>query len=93
LISVCSPVGSRTLIKLVALISVGGLNKVDFSDVWCVLLSGWLWYYRRYIDVKKGGVGGLSMLLAGYCVLSYVWSYPHLSDIICSIKLLFNRWR
>ncbi|MED6247630.1 hypothetical protein ATANTOWER_010700 [Ataeniobius toweri] len=45
---------------------------------------GWLWYYRRYIDVKKGGVGGLSMLLAGYCVLSYIWSYPH-------IKL--SRWR
>lgn len=53
---------------------------MDFSDVWCVLLSGWLWYYRRYIDVKKGSVGGLSMLLAGYCVLSYVWSYPHLSE-------------
>uniref|UniRef100_A0A3B5L614 Uncharacterized protein n=1 Tax=Xiphophorus couchianus TaxID=32473 RepID=A0A3B5L614_9TELE len=38
----------------------------------------------RYIDVKKGSVGGLSMLLAGYCVLSYIWSYPH-------IKL--SRWR
>ncbi|XP_072229997.1 uncharacterized protein [Leuresthes tenuis] len=45
---------------------------------------GWQWYYRRYIDVKKGGVGGLGMLLAGYCVLSYIWSYPH-------IKL--SRWR
>ena len=41
--------------------------------------SGWQWYYRRYIDVRKGGVGGLGMLLAGYCVLSYVWSYPHIS--------------
>lgn len=49
-----------------------------------MLQRGWLWYYRRYIDVKKGGVGGLSMLLAGYCVLSYIWSYPH-------IKL--SRWR
>ncbi|XP_026170877.1 peripherin-2a isoform X1 [Mastacembelus armatus] len=38
---------------------------------------GWQWYYRKYIDVKKGGVGGLGMLLAGYCVLSYIWSYPH----------------
>ncbi|XP_047464919.1 uncharacterized protein C17orf80 homolog [Mugil cephalus] len=46
--------------------------------------KGWQWYYRRYIDVKKGGVGGLGMLLAGYCVLSYIWSYPH-------IKL--DRWR
>lgn len=45
---------------------------------------GWQWYYRRYIDVKKGGVAGLGMLLAGYCVISYIWSYPH-------IKL--DRWR
>ncbi|XP_036937196.1 uncharacterized protein C17orf80 homolog [Acanthopagrus latus] len=45
---------------------------------------GWQWYYRRYIDVKKGGVGGLGMLLAGYCVLSYTWSYPHLKR---------DRWR
>ncbi|XP_027885331.1 uncharacterized protein C17orf80 homolog [Xiphophorus couchianus] len=53
-------------------------------DVVKMVERGWLWYYRRYIDVKKGSVGGLSMLLAGYCVLSYIWSYPH-------IKL--SRWR
>jgi len=29
--------------------------------------------------VKKGGAGGLVMLLAGYCVLGYIWKYPHLS--------------
>ncbi|XP_076615883.1 uncharacterized protein LOC143338900 [Chaetodon auriga] len=45
---------------------------------------GWQWYYKRYIDVKKGGVGGLGMLLAGYCVLSYIWSYPHIKR---------DRWR
>ncbi|KAI3365086.1 hypothetical protein L3Q82_010206 [Scortum barcoo] len=45
---------------------------------------GWQWYYRRYIDVKKGGVGGLGMLLAGYCALSYIWSYPHIKR---------DRWR
>ncbi|XP_054899197.1 uncharacterized protein si:dkey-21c1.4 [Poeciliopsis prolifica] len=53
-------------------------------DVVEMVERGWLWYYRRYIDVKKGSIGGLSMLLAGYCVLSYIWSYPH-------IKL--SRWR
>ncbi|CAG5904147.1 unnamed protein product [Menidia menidia] len=53
-------------------------------DVVDVVQRGWQWYYRRYIDVKKGGVAGLGMLLAGYCVLSYTWSYPH-------IKL--SRWR
>lgn len=45
-------------------------------------LSGWQWYYKKYIDVKKGGVGGLGMLLAGYCVLSYIWSYPHISKCV-----------
>lgn len=42
------------------------------------LRRGWLWYHRKYINVKKGGVGGIGMLLAGYCVLSYTWNYPHI---------------
>ncbi|XP_056153650.1 uncharacterized protein si:dkey-21c1.4 [Lampris incognitus] len=49
-----------------------------------MLQRGWQWYYRRYIDVKKGGVGGVGMLLVGYCALSYVWSYPHIKR---------DRWR
>ncbi|XP_030631512.1 uncharacterized protein DDB_G0284459 [Chanos chanos] len=49
-----------------------------------MLNRGWQWYYRRYIDVRKGGIGGISMLIAGYCVLSYMWSYPHLKK---------DRWR
>ncbi|XP_041938020.1 uncharacterized protein si:dkey-21c1.4 isoform X1 [Alosa sapidissima] len=49
-----------------------------------ILKNGWQWYYRRYIDVRKGGIGGVGMLIAGYCVLSYVWSYPHLKH---------ERWR
>lgn len=53
-------------------------------DVLKVAQKGWQWYYSRYIDVKRGGVGGVAMLLAGYCVLSYVWTYPHLKR---------DRWR
>ncbi|XP_060951116.1 mucin-2 [Limanda limanda] len=49
-----------------------------------IVQKGWQWYYRKYIDVKKGGVGGVGMLLAGYCVLSYIWSYPHIKH---------DRWR
>lgn len=49
-----------------------------------MIQRGWQWYYRKYIDVKRGGVGGMAMLLAGYCVLSYVWVYPHLKR---------DRWR
>ncbi|KAG7262102.1 hypothetical protein CRUP_026311 [Coryphaenoides rupestris] len=47
-------------------------------------VRGWLWYHRKYINVKKGGVGGVSMLLVGYCVLSYAWKYPHIK---------WERWR
>ncbi|XP_010734789.3 mucin-17 isoform X1 [Larimichthys crocea] len=53
-------------------------------DVVEMVQRGWQWYYKKYIDVKKGGVGGLSMLVAGYCVLGYIWSYPHIKR---------DRWR
>lgn len=36
-------------------------------------------YYNKYINVKKGGIGGITMLLAGYVVLSYIWEYDHIS--------------
>ncbi|KAI1884615.1 hypothetical protein AGOR_G00228210 [Albula goreensis] len=41
-------------------------------------------YYNKYINVKKGGIGGVAMLLAGYVILSYVWEYDHLKH---------DRWR
>ncbi|NWV81189.1 ATPK synthase, partial [Dasyornis broadbenti] len=41
------------------------------------LRRGYDRYYNKYINVRKGGLGGFSMLLAGYVVLSYVWSYSH----------------
>ncbi|XP_009868970.1 PREDICTED: ATP synthase subunit f, mitochondrial [Apaloderma vittatum] len=40
--------------------------------------TGYDRYYNKYINVKKGGLGGISMLLAGYVVVSYIWSYSHL---------------
>ncbi|XP_041076801.1 uncharacterized protein C17orf80 homolog [Polyodon spathula] len=45
---------------------------------------GWQRYYSKYIDVKKGGAGGVAMLLAAYCVLSYSWNYQYLKQ---------DRWR
>lgn len=42
-------------------------------------LSGHDRYYNKYINVKKGGIGGVAMLLAGYVALSYFWEYDHLS--------------
>ncbi|XP_056406649.1 uncharacterized protein C17orf80 homolog [Hyla sarda] len=46
--------------------------------------NAWGRYYNKYINVRKGGVGGLTMLLAGYCVLSYSWNYNHIKQ---------DRWR
>lgn len=37
--------------------------------------------------MKKGGIGGVAMLLAGYVVLSYVWEYDHISK-----NYLYNLW-
>lgn len=49
--------------------------------LWKQLFSytGYDRYYNKYINVKKGGLGGISMVLAGYVVVSYIWSYSHLS--------------
>ncbi|XP_058261855.1 uncharacterized protein si:dkey-21c1.4 isoform X2 [Hemibagrus wyckioides] len=46
--------------------------------------QGWQWYYRKYIDVQKGGIGGIAMLIGSYCVLSYIWHYPNIKR---------DRWR
>ncbi|KAK2536775.1 hypothetical protein Q9966_006110 [Columba livia] len=43
--------------------------------------QAWSSYYNKYINVKRGGPAGISMLLAGYCLLSYSWSYQRLSKI------------
>uniref|UniRef100_A0A8C7XA38 ATP synthase subunit f, mitochondrial n=1 Tax=Oryzias sinensis TaxID=183150 RepID=A0A8C7XA38_9TELE len=56
----------------------------DFG-LWSHNSTGWGWYYSRYIDVKKGGVAGVGMLLVGYCVLSYIWSYPHIKYYLCNV--------
>lgn len=46
--------------------------------------EAWSSYYNKYINVKRGGPAGISMLLAGYCLLSYSWSYQRLKR---------HRWR
>ncbi|NXV74018.1 ATPK synthase, partial [Atlantisia rogersi] len=59
------------------------LATCDFSPQG--LLGGvqkaWSSYSNKYINVKKGGPAGISMLLAGYCLLSYIWNYQHISKI------------
>ncbi|CAM4711287.1 unnamed protein product [Leuciscus chuanchicus] len=59
-------------------------TPVSPGEIVTMLKQGWQWYYRKYIDVRRGGIGGISMLLTGYCVLCYIWRYPHLKN---------ERWR
>ncbi|XP_028311353.1 ATP synthase F(0) complex subunit f, mitochondrial [Gouania willdenowi] len=41
-------------------------------------------YYNKYIFVRKGGIGGIAMMITGYIVISYVWSFDHIKH---------DRWR
>lgn len=54
---------------------------MSMFTILCIVssLSGYERYYNKYINVKKGGFGGVAMILAGYVVLSYVWEYDHIS--------------
>uniref|UniRef100_A0A9J8AEB7 ATP synthase subunit f, mitochondrial n=1 Tax=Cyprinus carpio carpio TaxID=630221 RepID=A0A9J8AEB7_CYPCA len=63
---------------------LGARTPVSPREIVNMLKQGWQWYYRKYIDVRKGGIGGISMLLTGYCVLCYIWNYPYLKK---------ERWR
>ncbi|NXF13228.1 ATPK synthase, partial [Smithornis capensis] len=42
-----------------------------------VAQKAWNSYYAKYINVRKGGPAGISMLLAGCCLLSYSWNYQY----------------
>ncbi|XP_016118231.1 uncharacterized protein [Sinocyclocheilus grahami] len=63
---------------------LGARTPLSPREIVTMLKQGWQWYYRKYIDVRRGGIGGISMLLTGYCVLCYIWNYPHLKK---------ERWR
>uniref|UniRef100_A0A803SVE5 ATP synthase F(0) complex subunit f, mitochondrial n=1 Tax=Anolis carolinensis TaxID=28377 RepID=A0A803SVE5_ANOCA len=36
-------------------------------------------FVAKYIDVRRGGIGGIAMMLTGYVIISYIWNYKHLS--------------
>lgn len=52
--------------------------------------TAWSSYYDKYINVKRGGPAGISMLLAGYCLLSYGWNYQHISKISFLVPCLIS---
>lgn len=47
-------------------------------------------YYNKYINVKKGGIGGVAMLLVGYVAISYLWEYDHISKRNTRLQSLFS---
>ncbi|XP_032896982.1 ATP synthase subunit f, mitochondrial isoform X1 [Amblyraja radiata] len=57
---------------------------VSPKAVFCAMCRGHDTYYKKYIDVKKGGIGGVAMFLMGYVVISYIWNYSHIKH---------DRWR
>ncbi|KAM4632008.1 ATP synthase F(0) complex subunit f, mitochondrial [Discoglossus pictus] len=62
------------------------LTSRDFTPngIIAAIRRGHTRYFNKYIDVKRGGIGGVAMLVAGYVVLSYVWEYDHIKH---------DRWR
>ncbi|XP_072274962.1 ATP synthase subunit f, mitochondrial [Pyxicephalus adspersus] len=48
------------------------------NGIWSAVKRGHDRYVNKYINVKKGGIGGIAMVLVGYITLSYIWEYDHL---------------
>ncbi|XP_068118395.1 mitochondrial nucleoid-associated protein 1-like [Hyperolius riggenbachi] len=80
------PLESRRLmdVRIGELSSWVGRQRWSLRSIAELGPRAWDRYYNKYINVKKGGVGGLAMLLAGYCVLSYSWNFHHIRN---------DRWR
>ncbi|EHB09652.1 ATP synthase subunit f, mitochondrial [Heterocephalus glaber] len=41
---------------------------------------GYYQYYNKYINVKKGSIAGLNVVLAAYLIFSYCFSYKELKQ-------------
>ncbi|XP_035695126.1 ATP synthase subunit f, mitochondrial-like [Branchiostoma floridae] len=35
-------------------------------------------FNNKYVHVKRGGIAPYAMMLTGYCIMSYIWSYDHI---------------
>uniref|UniRef100_A0A8C9IEU4 ATP synthase F(0) complex subunit f, mitochondrial n=1 Tax=Piliocolobus tephrosceles TaxID=591936 RepID=A0A8C9IEU4_9PRIM len=52
----------------------------DFSPsgIFGAFRRGYYQYYNKYIDVRKGSISGITMVLACYVLFNYCLSYKHL---------------
>uniref|UniRef100_A0A5F8GPX0 ATP synthase F(0) complex subunit f, mitochondrial n=1 Tax=Monodelphis domestica TaxID=13616 RepID=A0A5F8GPX0_MONDO len=53
------------------------IMKWEFSSTRIIksFWRGYDAYFNKYIDVKKGGIAGVSLVLAGYILLNYYAAY------------------
>ncbi|XP_034640519.1 ATP synthase subunit f, mitochondrial isoform X1 [Trachemys scripta elegans] len=88
----CGPGGLQVPLKDTRLLDVklgqlpSWIAMRDFTPSGLIgaVRRGYVRYFNKYINVKKGGIGGISMVLFGYVVVSYIWNYQHLKH---------DRWR
>nr|XP_057906456.1 ATP synthase subunit f, mitochondrial [Doryrhamphus excisus]XP_057906457.1 ATP synthase subunit f, mitochondrial [Doryrhamphus excisus] len=80
------PIAERRLmdVKLGELGSWLGARDFTPNGIIAAVRRGHDRYYNKYVNVRRGGIGGIAMLLAGYVTLSYIWEYDHIKH---------DRWR
>ncbi|XP_026878023.2 ATP synthase subunit f, mitochondrial isoform X1 [Electrophorus electricus] len=80
------PLGEKRLmdVKLGELTSWLGTRDFTPNGLLNGIRRGHDRYYNKYINVKKGSIGGVAMLLVGYVAISYIWGYDHIKH---------DRWR
>uniref|UniRef100_A0A8C8RN65 ATP synthase subunit f, mitochondrial n=1 Tax=Pelusios castaneus TaxID=367368 RepID=A0A8C8RN65_9SAUR len=77
-----APLGEKRLMDVKLRELPSWLTACDFSPKGLLraVQKAWSSYYHKYIDVRRGRAAGISMLLAGYCILSYGWRYKHMKQ-------------
>uniref|UniRef100_A0A2I3RLZ7 ATP synthase F(0) complex subunit f, mitochondrial n=2 Tax=Pan TaxID=9596 RepID=A0A2I3RLZ7_PANTR len=78
--SVSVPVKDKKLleVKLGELPSWILMRDFSPSGIFGAFQRGYYRYYNKYINVKKGSISGITMVLACYVLFSYSFSYKHL---------------
>ncbi|KAI8494804.1 ATP biosynthetic process [Branchiostoma belcheri] len=57
-----------------------GRRDISPTGVYFAFKRAELKFHNKYVHVRRGGIAPYAMMLTGYCILSYIWSYDHLSE-------------
>ncbi|CAH1273256.1 ATP5J2 [Branchiostoma lanceolatum] len=55
-----------------------GRRDISPTGVYFAFKRAELKFHNKYVHVKRGGIAPYAMMLTGYCIISYIWSYDHL---------------